>query len=322
MNYEKLSRELARAVRGNRSQAAFNYRFGYSTNVAHSWESGRRQPTATRFFEIAEDLGVDVCRGLQEFLQENADQVTPTLSCSKLVQALLADMRGSLKIAAIARRLDKPRMTVARWFGGAVTPKLAQLLQLVDALSPRLPEFCAIFISPSELPSMATTWKNLKDQERLAAESPWSHAVLRALELREYREAPTHCAQTLAEATGLPPAEVEELLRLLIDSNQATLAPSGHWQPAEVLTVDTGGYAPSIELQKRHWARVALKRFESDRLGDGLFSYNLCSVSESDYQRIRRVYLDSYHAIRTIVASSEGCERVLLFQQSLTPLDA
>jgi DNA-binding transcriptional regulator YiaG len=44
MNYESLSSELVRALRGRRSQQAFSRRLGYSANVLYTWEKGGASP--------------------------------------------------------------------------------------------------------------------------------------------------------------------------------------------------------------------------------------------------------------------------------------
>src|SRR5262245_58231269 len=53
MDYERLSSELFRALRGCRSQPALARRLGYRANVAYTWESGRRFPGAQVLFRLA-----------------------------------------------------------------------------------------------------------------------------------------------------------------------------------------------------------------------------------------------------------------------------
>lgn len=51
--------------------------------------------------------------------------------------------------------------------------------------------------------------------------------------------------------------------------------------------------------------------------GVGLYSYNLFTVSERDYQRLRQLHLEYFRELRSIVAKSE---RVVLAHLSLLPL--
>src|SRR5688572_19296046 len=67
IDYEALSRELARALRGQRSQVAFCRRIGRRSNVAHAWETGRRQPRVSEFLRASGRVGVDVGAALSAF---------------------------------------------------------------------------------------------------------------------------------------------------------------------------------------------------------------------------------------------------------------
>ncbi|MEO8179780.1 MAG: hypothetical protein ABI895_13175 [Deltaproteobacteria bacterium] len=69
---------------------------------------------------------------------------------------------------------------------------------------------------------------------------------------------------------------------------------------------------------KLWWTRRALERLEQNR--EGLFSYNLFTVSERDYQRLRQLHADYFRELRSIVAQSEPAERVVLAHLSLLPL--
>ena len=68
MNHELLSKQLIRALRGRRSQVALSRRMKCKSNVLYTWESGRRWPTAAVFFHLAERVGVDVPKGIANFL--------------------------------------------------------------------------------------------------------------------------------------------------------------------------------------------------------------------------------------------------------------
>jgi len=63
--YEVMAAELLRALRGRRSQVAFSRRLGYRSNVAHTWETGKRWPTAAVTLRAARRVGVDLDAGLR-----------------------------------------------------------------------------------------------------------------------------------------------------------------------------------------------------------------------------------------------------------------
>lgn len=67
----------------------------------------------------------------------------------------------------------------------------------------RLVEFITLFVPPETLPSLRPLAGELSAQRRVAYELPWSHAVLRALELRSYRAGPKHVPGVIAAAIGV-----------------------------------------------------------------------------------------------------------------------
>jgi transcriptional regulator with XRE-family HTH domain len=67
MNYDALTSELVRALRGRRSQGAINRKLGRSSNAVHAWEHGSRSPRASDFFKLGRLAGVDVAHVLAQF---------------------------------------------------------------------------------------------------------------------------------------------------------------------------------------------------------------------------------------------------------------
>lgn len=320
MRYELLAREVVRAVRGARSQAAFNRRLGFKTNVVSTWERGTRQPTAAQFFAVVERLGVDVRGRLRAFLHEPTC-FEPETPLESVVLELFERLRGTASVVSIAARMGKHRVAVARWLKGQTEPRLPELLALVDALTPRLLEFIAVLCDPAQVPSVARAWADLDAQRRIAFEEPWSHALLRALELDAYARAPEPAAEVLGHAVGLTRAEAARLLEQLVACRQVERR-DGRWVNARVMAVDTGGRSKDAERLKEHWANVALARLREGRLADGLFSFNLFVVSNEDYEQIRQLHLRYFNELRAIVQNSKKNDRVVLVNQQLVPLAA
>jgi hypothetical protein len=83
--------------------------------------------------------------------------------------------------------------------------------------------------------------------------------------------------------------------------------------------VDTRQDPDAGRRLKAWWARVALDRLQAG--DDGLYSYNLFTVSEVDYQRLRELHLAYFRELRSIVAQSSPSERVVLANVQLLGLD-
>jgi transcriptional regulator with XRE-family HTH domain len=311
MDYELASRELIRALRGKRSQAALRRRLGRRSNVLHAWETGARYPKATDLLQLLQVSGrspaavlgrLAVCRGA---------------SLRTLLTTWLRGLVRDRAHAEVARQLGVNRNTVARWLAGETEPRVPQLLALVEATTQRALDFLADL---ANLPSIAAAQADLRRQRDLAYRQPWAHAVLRALELEQYQALPRHEPGVLAASTGISGDEEQGALSALLQVGQITKR-GQRFRPSRVLAVDTRENPDGNLALKRHWFNVASERLARDGIPtDGLASYNLFAIAEADLERLRQAHLDYYERLRSIVAESRGPTRVVLATIGLLPL--
>lgn len=319
MDFEALASELIRALRGARSQAATSRRLGYRSNVVRTWEAGRRFPTASRFFWICGRLGVAPNQALRAFYTAAPSWLSALdLTSASGVAQLLSDLRGKAKLADIAMRAGCSRFSLSRWLSGATEPRLPDLLRLVEAISLRGLDFVASFVDPRSLPSAARRFEELETARRVAVELPWSHAVLRALELRDYLSLPQHQPGFIAAKLGIFLDEEQRCLSLLSRSGQIHKR-RGLWRVKRVQTVDTRSAPGAGKHLLWWWARLGADRLEAGR--QGRFAYNLFTVSERDLERLRELQLAYFRELRSIVAQSEPAERVVVANLQLFALD-
>jgi hypothetical protein len=178
-------------------------------------------------------------------------------------------------------------------------------------------EFVAIFASPERLGSTRAEWNNLELQRELAYELPLSHVVLRALELESYRACEVHRDGFLARLLNISVDEERRYLTALARSKQIKKR-RGLWRVARVLTVDTRRDRAANQRLKQYWARLGSERVLEEH--DGTFCYNLFTVSEADYTRLREMQLAYFEQLRTVVARSEPAERVVVTNLQLFAL--
>lgn len=318
-DYSQIARDFLRALRGKRSQAAFSRRLGYRTNVAYTWESGRAFPTAATVLAAAARTGIDVRGALARFYRASPpwlSEVDPTSPAG--VARLLDDLRGRTSIVELARVAKRSRFAIARWLKGDAEPRWPEFLLLVESTSLRLLDFLATLTDVSKLPSLAIAWAELEATRRAAYDVPWTQAVLRALELTEYKSLERHERGWLARRVGISLEEEQRCLKLLARTGQIRLR-RGRWELREVLAVDTRRDAESELAVRAWWLEAALARL---RAGDtGIFSYNVFAVSEADFQRINDLYRAYFRQVRSIIGQSEPSQRVVLFCLQLLPLD-
>ncbi|HEX6240259.1 MAG TPA: DUF4423 domain-containing protein [Polyangiales bacterium] len=319
MKPEALSSQLVRALRGRRSQPALSRRLGYTSNVVYAWESGRRAPLAGDFLRLVERSGGDVQALVERFLGVPLE-VQLARGTPREVAALLTQVAQGRSVAELAKATRADRGTVTRWLRGATQPKLPELFAFVAATSQRLLEFVSLFVDPEQLPCARAAYRDLLVQRRLAYELPWSHALLRALELRPYRALRAHSPGALAAHVGLSREEEERYLAALEQGKQVRRN-RGRYQPQRVLAVDTRPSEAQNRKLKQHWAEVALERFAGGKTSpDTLFSYNLFAISQRDFERVRQLHLEYYERVREIVSESREPERVVLMNLQLVPL--
>jgi transcriptional regulator with XRE-family HTH domain len=321
LKYDVLASELLRALRGRRSQAALAQRLGYRANVAHTWERGTRFPPAQVLFRLAALNRISL-EPLERFcgaavLQEPGRSAWSVRNTTALLRALI----GETPIADVARKIRVDRTTVARWVHGKTEPRIPHLLELIDATTHRLVEFVAVFADPEALQSVSEVSRDLVAQRRIAYELPWSHAVLRALELDEYRRLPGHVPGVVARSIGISVAEETRLLAAL-GKARLIRRRRGKWGLSRVLTLDTRTDPERDRRLKEHWAEVGLDRLRrGPRSSDAYHSYNLFAVSHADFARVRELHVEYFQRVRRIIAESSLAERVVLLLQELVPLD-
>ncbi len=318
MNYDQLARELLVALRGKRSQTAWSRRLGYQSNVAYTWEAGRRSPTASEALRAAGRAGIDVDARLRAFLGEPPFWMNEFHPASPAGVALLLDtLRGSTPIVELSRRAGLSRFSVQRWLVGQTEPRLPDFLRVVDAASLRVVDLVAALVDPLALPSIADEWRKLEARRRGAYELPWTQAVLRAMELADYGALPRHRPGWIARRLGIDEAEEDRCIDFLAASGQASWTGT-HYAPVAT-TVDTRSRPEVSRRLKAHWTRVAAERIE--REASGQFSYNVFVVSDADFERLRELQRAHYHAMRAIVAESTPGQRVAVVNLQLFALD-
>jgi hypothetical protein len=318
MDYRMLARELVRALRGQRSQAALSRRLGFKTNVLYTWESGRCSPAVGEFLRFVRRLRLSLGEIVTTFYRARPQWLPSSpLADAEWARRLLVDQRRQVPLVQLARATGYSRFALRRWFAGDAEPRLHEFLELVDCCSRRLVDFLAAFVDPNLLPSAKDAWRVQTLARKAAYQSPWSHAVLRVLETRDYKTLPTHSSGWIARRLGISEAEEQECLQLLSESRQISMLDL-HWQPVEQRAIDLRAGNAAAKSLAAWWVRVAAERAQAQ---PGMFAYNVCGVSRPDLDRIQALQVDFLKQVRAIVAESEPVEQVALVAVQIFALD-
>lgn len=318
MNFGLIAAEWLRFLRGRRSQRAFSKRLGYRTNIVYRWESQVCFPTAAQVFALTERSGVRSQAALEAFFGAPSALVN-VLGTSLGVAELLRVLRGKTHLVELAQRSGFSRFSVARWLNGSAEPRLPEFLALVEASSFRCLDFLSHFVAPEQLPSVAADWRALQAARKAAYDVPWSHAVLRALELTDYSRLPKHRPGWVAARLGISKAEEQRCLSALAAARQIRME-SGRWVVDQTQTVDTRVDRARGRKLKQEWLKVALARLQQGV--PGTFGYNLMAISHADLERLRSLHLAYFREMQALVADSTPSECVVLFNTELFALDA
>jgi transcriptional regulator with XRE-family HTH domain len=321
MDHETLARGVLRALRGKRSQAAFSRRLGYATNVAYTWEAGRRFPTAAEMFRAAAVAHVDIAVAITPFfgpsLPDPLRGLDPTSPA--FVAALLRELRGSVPMAHLAAAAGLSRSTISRLLAGRIEPRLPVFFRLVEAASRRLLNLLSGLVDLDAIPVARIEWQRLEAARRLAFGNPLSEVVPRFLELESYARLRRHRPGWIAERLGIRREDEERTLRDL-EAAGVIRWDRTHWVPDRERSVDTTRGDPrAAALSRGYWTEVANERIRTG--GEGQFAYLVFSTDEATLAALRELHLRYYRELRGLVASSPGNERVAVANLQLFAVD-
>lgn len=310
--------EMIAALRGRRSCAGLSRLAGYQSNIVQRWESGHCFPPTTTFLQLHQKLRPRAANWLARFFHRPPGWVAEVDPASReAVAAFVAHLKGKTTTVEWSERIGVNRFTLGRWLSGTTEPRLPDLLRVVDVSTRRLPDLVAAFIDPETVPSVRSRWHRLQLARKAGSLDPWSHAVLRALEIEDAPSDVHEQEAFIATKLGITRQHVQSALELLGASGQLRKTPRGY-RPAEVTTIDTGRDARQSQAIQAAWLATALERFKEGR--EGRFGYSLFAVSREDFERLNALHIGYVRAMQEIIAASKQVDRVGLYCAQLLDL--
>ena len=219
-DFDRLTRDLLRALRGERSQLAFSQLLGHRGNVSYRWEAGLRQPTAQALFTILDVLDIDVERALLA-LSPGALQQCRSVggACDPAFpSALLRHLSAGRPATALAADVGRSGAAVRRVLRGESRPPLSTFLALLHASGAFLPGFLEAFVAPAALAGLGPGYRRSVAQREQYLRHPWTEAFLAVVETRDYRAQAAHSDAWIARTLGRPVEEIADIRRSLVSS--------------------------------------------------------------------------------------------------------
>lgn len=228
---------------------------------------------------------------------------------SEGVALLLRDLKGRQPTSVVAVAAARNRYAVGRWLKGETEPRLPDFFRMIEASSLRLLDFIASFVPLDAIPALAKEGQRFAAARRVALEAPWSHAVLRALELEDYRALDGHQPGWIAKRVGLSLEEEERCVQLLATAGQIIWR-KGRWVAHSVSTLDLRQDAEATRQLACWCAQLGTDRLSEG--GEGQFAFNVFSVSTEDAARLRELQRQYFAQLRAIISESRPAQRLLV----------
>lgn len=317
IEFEQVASDLIRALRGKRSCAELSRRAGYRSNIVQRWERGRSWPTAADYLRLHARFRRRASWIEQYFHTLPAWAVGMDAHSPEAVAAFLRALRGKTPILRVAELAERNRYSVARWMDGSTEPRLPDFLRLVQACSRRLVDLVAALEDPEQIPSLRARWRHQQLSRKAAYELPWSHAVLRGLELIDCPHERDAQEAFLARKLGIERTQVREALEVLLATAQIKRVRSG-FAPRMVESIDVGADPERAHALRVAWTSTALKRLTKKK--PGKFVWTVFAVSKADLARMHALHLSYLRAMQELFASSTSNDCVGLYCAQLLDL--
>jgi len=316
MDFERLSSQLLRALRGRRTQQALSRKLGFRSNVCNAWETGRDFPRTSTFFRLLALVGQDGRAALERFRVDLAGCGAPEEP--GVAGQVLERLRSKRKIGDVAAASGLDRFLVSRILHGESDPRLPDFLRVLEALTLSCLDFLALVVDVGSLPECAERFRASEAARRAAFEFPWAQALVLLTDLPEYRALRAHSPGWFASRLGLTTREEENCLALLVTLGRLREENGKYVRAAPSLTVDSRSDRERTQRLAAYWMRAAAERTQNGQ--EVRFAFNLFGVSRADAERLRELQRRYFAELRAIVAASEPTEVALVAQFSLLEL--
>ena len=302
MNYSLIKRELLKAIRGKHSQNYVNGKLGYSFNQVYRWEAGYKKIPWLDFVQLCRVCKVDLKAAFRyiDFFDLDPERY------DILVKELVAD--DTLKM--VGESIGCSQSQLSRWLNKKIVPTLENILKLIYVRRSRLIDFVSQLTDIHLIPSLLPFYIQEEKERELHFKYPYVAALIRVLDLKQYKGLREHSDTFVAKQLGLPEATVKEALshlhslKLIKIENKKAIPQS--------MRLHVGNNFEYNKRVRKYWTEKALeilnklqppKSFEARK---SLLGYNVFSVSEEGFQKIKKKYLEFYNDIRAILVDDKA----------------
>ncbi len=206
LNYEELSWEVIKQVRGEMSQRKLSEKLKFSFNQVGKWESGVTLIKWKEFIELCQALKIPI----------------ETFFCYHFGhQDLIFDERTTLKTLVAKLNLNSshelPIRNLARkWLSGAHHPSFSQVLRVMGMKSPVLFGWLSQIVDCHQISCIKESYHLFIQNMEAVLETPLVVFVNAALQIDSYQKLEHHDEKLLAEHAACSITELKQALKVML----------------------------------------------------------------------------------------------------------
>lgn len=293
MNWNILTIELLKAMRAKRSQTYINKKLGYSFNQVSRWETGRSQISWKDFVRLATVCRIDLNQGFKRTFSY--------LDSPLRLDLLIRHLSGNSRIISLSSHLGISRHILGRWISGKSSPSLKNILYVIDSLTPLLIEFLETFIEVDKIPSLSILHEHKKLEKKMNYQYPFLGAVLRCLELDEYKSLNHHEVGYISKTIGISLDQEKSLIKDLINLDIIKLQ-NNKLVPKENRIDTRGDFSGQMNIRK-YWLQRSLEFIDDLKQppDNSYMGYLVFNVSQKAKYELKKRYFDFFQEVRNII---------------------
>ncbi len=206
IDYQHCAMEVFKKLRGSVSQRQLSSTLGFSYNQVGKWESGVTQIKWDDFIHLCEIQQVPIENNFRRMFWTFEGEFTPARALTELSKNLNLSLQYQQKYS----------LKIKKWVSGALSPDLAEVLEIIDRVPAMLIGFLTCLIDCSDISALRSRYEHYMIQLELVHQNPVSVFVNAALQLEEYQSLPAHNEVILAYHSTCSIEHLRGLLHIML----------------------------------------------------------------------------------------------------------
>lgn len=308
---QKIQTEILKEIRGKLTSSALSAKLGYGFNQVARWEKGERRLLWTDFVTICKVRRLPLAEQVEAYLGYRED----LFDTGPFTKTLLSGK--SIDEASRATRLSRSK--ISRWIHGKAPPTFLDVYLLLASVINVL-SFLEPLVNLERVPSLAGQYDLFRRQREIAFSMPQLDALMEALLVRPYQEAPKHDAAALSAISGLSLEFVTESLSALEKAGMVEKK-GGKYRAVEI-GIDYRADKQRMRGIILHWLEQAsrlVEHYNSSHSAGALVGFSVFSLSREGHEKVNALFREFNRAIHAIGSEDQGPkEKVFMLVNALS----